>query len=1004
MKASLLWILLVLVINRNDTAHLPDQLECPRVLKRQSRSRIATVNCRTLLDDSRLDELDSALSNKHIDICALQETRRNGFFTTSTTNYCIYTFGERSGYMGVGFAVHKSFSHLIKGVRGVPNTDGRIILLNILLSDTKQPSTLICGYAPTNSSSTAKREQFFTKLASVTTTNTLLLGDFNARVGHKLSSNDCHYGSCPVNTVGPYSLKNDTTPNANGSLLLDTASKNNLRHVASNFRSRDSKRWTWRHPRYWTRSVLDHIFVPTSHMAFVSRCFVPSDFELSTDHRPVICELNFRPKVLSKTRSPPQLNVRSLNNDSELRKSYSESVSSTLSNSDPETLSSEILAAQARSAMLSSAQNVVPRKLKTKFPVEFTEDTIALIQLKSKLWRDMQRSGTRVTRAIRANYKQVCMQTKQAIRSDRNTKLEQEAAQLNAAFEENTFKGYSLLKKQFRSRSKAVLPPESDFTDHYKSHYELGPEPPAVVYGCELPPSTSDDNLTREDFDKGVQKLNANRAAGHDDIAPEFIKHGGNFLHNWIFILMQRVWTFACELPSTDRLGCLLPIPKKAGGTLVSCFRPICLLTSTYKLYAILVFQKVKERVKEYVSWTQAGFISGRSCGNNLWLLRCVSERAVEFNKPVYCLLVDYKGAFDALNRTSLSRILALFLPTNMVRRVMSLYINAKASVRISDISGPEFDLQRGVRQGCPASPSFFTVALSYVSWSFRLLFAGIKLITLQLASIEYADDQILFTMDPSEIQDMVTFIAETALPFGLRLAPQKCELICFHRPGSVDKSMLPRVVLGDKVIPWKSSVVYLGSRFAEHGGTLSAIKHRICCAETVVTRLNNRVFKRRSINGKIKGQFVSSAVLASLLYGLQYCSISKRDQRCLDGYYLRLVKRILHLPHDFHLSYEEAEERINVGRPSLQLRRERLRWTGHVLRSNDPVLTEVLTFTPEGASRGRGRPRLRFYDTVKMDLIARGIVIPARHQGQFWQLLMERAEDRNAWRDDIVC
>ena len=62
-----------------------------------------------------------------------------------------------------------------------------------------------------------------------------------------------------------------------------------------------------------------------------------------------------------------------------------------------------------------------------------------------------------------------------------------------------------------------------------------------------------------------------------------------------------------------------------------------------------MVFQKVRDRVKEYVTWTQAGFIKGRSCANNLWILRRVAERAIEFNVPVYCALVDYKRAFDAL-------------------------------------------------------------------------------------------------------------------------------------------------------------------------------------------------------------------------------------------------------------------------------------------------------------------------------------------------------------------
>ena len=552
------------------------------------------------------------------------------------------------------------------------------------------------------------------------------------------------------------------------------------------------------------------------------------------------------------------------------------------------------------------------------------------------------------------------------------------------AFRQDVFQGYALLKRQHRSRSKAVLPPAADFTNHYKSHYELGPETPVEVHGCDMPILDSDETLSQNDFDSGVRSLNSNRAAGQDNVAPEFFKHGGAVLLRCIFVLMSRIWSFSCELPLTDRIGCLLPIPKKAGGAVVSCFRPICLLTSLYKLYAIILFQKVRNRVKDFVSWTQAGFIRKRSCANNLWILRRVIERSIEFNVPVYCALVDYKGAFDALNRTSLARILSLFLSPNMVRRVMCLYFDAKANVRINDITGPVFQLFRGVRQGCPASPSFFTVALSFVSWSFRTTFTGIKLVTFHLSSIEYADNQILFTLTSAGLQEMLTYLSDTALPLGLRLAPDKCELICFHRPGSINKNHLPVIKLGDYVVPWKQSVVYLGSRFAEDGSTLAAIKHRICCAETVVKRLGPRVLRRRAVNGHLKGKFLNSAVFASLTYGLQHCAISMRDLRCMDGYYQRLVKRVLFLPHDFHLSYEEAETRIGIGRPSQQLAKNRLRWTGHALRSDDKVLYEVLMFVPEGGQRGRGRPRFRFYDTVKVDLNAQRVQINATWQEDF--------------------
>ena len=63
----------------------------PRILYRardgRDRTRIGTLNCRTLLADERMCELDAALTAKGMDICVLQETRRDGFLSFKTENY-----------------------------------------------------------------------------------------------------------------------------------------------------------------------------------------------------------------------------------------------------------------------------------------------------------------------------------------------------------------------------------------------------------------------------------------------------------------------------------------------------------------------------------------------------------------------------------------------------------------------------------------------------------------------------------------------------------------------------------------------------------------------------------------------------------------------------------------------------------------------------------------------------------------------------------------------------
>ena len=996
---TMLALVLMVLVSSTIEADTPPQ---PRVLKRSrrrcGRTRVATLNCRTLLADERLTELDVTLTENNIMLCALQEVRRNGCLSTTTKNYTIYWFGECSGHGGVGFAVHNKIVHLVKEVRGIPDSNGRLMSMDILLHDTEHPVTIICAYAPPNSKSTQVREKFYSRLRDVVTPKTWLMGDLNARVGRRIA--DPNFGSQPSETVGPWSLKNDIVPNENGALLLDIATENHLWHVGSHFSCRDSKRWTWRHPRYRSRAVLDHIFVPSAHTRFACRYAVAPAIAVSSDHRLVKFELCFRPRIQKAAKSKQRhLDKLALRNQ-DIKTAFQTEVSNILGDDDPDLLTSDKLSTSIRSAPITAAEKTLPQLVKTKYPNEFQAETIKLIEQKRTLWKFLQKSGKRVTRSTRDAYRTLCRNCKRAISIDRNRKLELEAVELSKAFAENRFKGYSLLKRQHRVRTKAIMPPERDFTDHYKTHYQLGPEEPIHLAGCDLANSASDETLSHDDFKSGIASLNENRQPGHDDCFPEYVKHGGTKLNQWLFLLMTRIWTFACDLPAIDRVGRLIPIPKKSNSASVDTTRPICLLTTIYKLYAILLFHKVRDRVKEFVSWTQAGFIKGRSCGNNIWIMRRVAERAIEFNVPIYCALVDYKGAFDALNRTTLGRVLGLFLSPNMVRRVLCLYFDARAMVSINDQDGPEFNLLRGVRQGCPASPSFFTVALAYISWTFRLAHQGIRLVNHYLSSLEYADDQIIFTLTANGLQDMLNFIVNTAEPFGLRLSPKKCELICFHRSGAIDKNALPQIKLSGLVLPWKSSVIYLGSCFSEDGKTLPVVKHRICCANTVVERLNNRVFCRRGVNAKLKGHFVDTAVFASLLYGLEHCAFSARDRRCLDGYFLRLAKRILHIRYDYHLSYAEAEAKLDIERPSYRLARERLRWTGHALRSEDVVLQEVLTFIPEGGARRRGRPNLRYYDTLKNDLADRGVVIVARGQDEFWKKLSETAADRVAWRE----
>jgi hypothetical protein len=64
--------------------------------------------------------------------------------------------------------------------------------------------------------------------------------------------------------------------------------------------------------------------------------------------------------------------------------------------------------------------------------------------------------------------------------------------------------------------------------------------------------------------------------------------------------------------------------------------------------------------------------------------------------------------------------------------------------------------------------------------------------------------------------------------------------------------------------------------------------------------------------------------------------------------------------------------------------------------------MREEITFIPEGGARRRGRPRLRYYDTLKVDLAERNITLPARNQAKFWELLREKTADHISWHKTV--
>jgi hypothetical protein len=92
-------------------------------------------------------------------------------------------------------------------------------------------------------------------------------------------------------------------------------------------------------------------------------------------------------------------------------------------------------------------------------------------------------------------------------------------------------------------------------------------------------------------------------------------------------------------------------------------------------------------------------------------------EKRKEYNIPVFLGFVDYEKAFDRANRNNLWSIMIKrgFLQ-HLIRAVQSLYHETQIIIeREGEKGDKKISINQGVRQGCPLSPTLFSLYIDSI-------------------------------------------------------------------------------------------------------------------------------------------------------------------------------------------------------------------------------------------------------------------------------------------------
>ena len=165
----------------------------------------------------------------------------------------------------------------------------------------------------------------------------------------------------------------------------------------------------------------------------------------------------------------------------------------------------------------------------------------------------------------------------------------------------------------------------------------------------------------------------------------------------------------------------------------------------------------------------------------------------------------------------------------------------------------------------------------------------------------------------------------------------------------------------------------------------------RISKASAAMARLTKRVWENTMLTIKTKTQVYQACVLSTLLYGSESWTLYTRQERRLNTFHLRCLRRILGISWQDHIPNTEVLARAGSLSMYALLTKRRLCWLGHVTRMHDGRLPKDILFGELATgSRPTGRPTLRYKDVLKRDLKASDIA-PAGFEAL--------AADRSSWR-----
>jgi hypothetical protein len=513
-------------------------------------------------------------------------------------------------------------------------------------------------------------------------------------------------------------------------------------------------------------------------------------------------------------------------------------------------------------------------------------------------------------------------------------------------------------------------------------------------------PVTNDDqpSPSLEEVREAIGRLKNWKAAGSDEMPPELLKYGGEELNSAIHKLIVEVWKQE-RMPEEWNEAIIIPILKKGNAMDCNNYRGISLLQVAYKVLSSIIATRLTVLADERVGEYQCGFRRNRSTIDHIFTIRATLEKCWEHNIDIHQLFIDFKQAYDSIDRRKLRETLRSFeIPEKLIRMIQLTLKQTTCRVRIQGDISRSFLVLRGLRQGDCLSTILFNLILERVFRETRRANVRNEGSVLDRGNqiLAFADDVDIIGRTTVDVKEAFVPLEEAAKNLGLKINEDKTKYMWVTRRKARKQQNL---TVGDYNFEVVRSFKYLGSTINDENDISEEIKLRTTLGNRCCFALH-KVLRSKSLSWNTKVTVYKTIIRPIVMYGCETWTLTEKHEKTLNTWERKILRKIFGPINDqgaWRKRYNHELYNLYKGPDTVaSIKSQRLRWAGHVARMDDERFPKKALTKKLDQKKAPGRPRRRWEECVKDDVVKTGCREDWKKKARSrpeWKLIVEKTK-----------